>query len=177
MDSQICELIGLAKRKIDTEIRIKQLLRDRWGYATFTMANGKLRFIVTDQVALDANIIEETQLNENLLKINAKFVSLDTVFADVMEKMPEYTKPCLSELKAFKMSLSNERFEIEDKLRKDAAFTLQSTRAKGQSLDSVLADPAFTDYKKRAENRMMRIDEKIKNCDTFISQIAEILKR
>jgi hypothetical protein len=176
MDSQTDELIGLAKNRIDNEARINQLQKDRWSLLTFTMSNGKVRFIITDQEKLDNNLLGEMQLQENLTKLDAKFMSLDTVFADLMQQLPEFIKPCISELKAFKMNLSNERFIVEGKLRKEAAFVLDSTRAKGQSLDNILADPKFQDYKLGAETRMKNLDDKIKICESFIEQINEIIK-
>jgi hypothetical protein len=75
------------------------------------------------------------------------------------------------------MDLNNDHFSTDAKLRKDAAFLLDSARSKGRSIDEVLADPQFTDYKARTENRMKRMDDQIKLCDDTISQIYEILRR
>jgi hypothetical protein len=177
MDSLTDEIIGLAKNRIDKEQRIKQLQKDRWNLLTFTMANGKVRFIITDQGKLDNNLLGEMQYQESLTKLEAKFVSLDAVFADLMQQLPEFIKPCLSELKAFRQNLSNERFIVEGKLRKEAAYTLDSIRSKGKTLDDTLADPKFQDYKIGAENRMKNLDDKIKICENFIEQINDIIRR
>lgn len=177
MDSQTDELIMMAKNHIDNEMRIKHLQKDRWNLLTFTMANGKVRFIITDQEKLDASILEEMQIQENITKLDATFTSLDYLFSDLMEQLTDFVKPTISELKAYRMNLSNERFLTESKLRKEAAFTLDSTGSKGKNLDDILADPKFQDYKKGAENRMKRIDEKIKICEDYISQISDIIRR
>lgn len=177
MDSLTDELIGMAKNLIDNEIYIRQLQKDRWNYTTFTLANGKVRLVVTDQEKLDINFAEELRTNENITKLQSLFGSLDTIFENLQLQLPTFIKPCILDLKKFRMDLSNDRFLTEAKLRKDAAFLLDSARSKGRSIDEVLADPQFTDYKKGAEMRMKRIDEQIKICDDTISQIHEIITR
>jgi hypothetical protein len=177
MDSLTDELIGMAKNLIDNEIYIRQLQKDRWNCTTFTLANGKVRLVVIDQEKLDINFAEELRVNENITKLQSLFSSLDIIFENLQLQLPNFVKPCISELKKFRMDLSNDRFLTDAKLRKDAAFLLDSARSKGRSIDEVLADPQFTDYKKGAEMRMKRIDEQIKICDDTISQIHEIITR
>ncbi len=177
MDSLTDELIGMANHLIDNEIYIRQLQKDRWDFTTFTLANDKVSLVVTNQEKLDINFAEELRVNENMTKLQSKFFYLDTLFKNLQMELPEFVEPCFSKLKTFRINLSNDRFMIDSKLRKEASFLLDSVKSKGQSVDEVLADPKFTEYKKGAENRMRIIDEKIKICDNYILQIIEILKR
>jgi hypothetical protein len=87
MDSLTDELIGMAKNLIDNEIYIRQLQKDRWGYTTFTQANGKVRLVVTDQEKLDINFAEELRVNENITKLQSQFSSLDIIFENLQLKL------------------------------------------------------------------------------------------
>lgn len=176
MDSQVDELIGMAKNRIDNEIHIKQLQKERWNYATFTMANGKLRFIITDQEKLDANLIEEMRVQESLTKLDATFVALDTLFAEVTEKLDGFVTPCLSELKIYQQNLKNDAFTTSEKMRHELSYRMESIRNKGIHVDEVLKSADWMIYKNGAENRIKLIDEKIEICNTYIQQISEIIK-
>jgi hypothetical protein len=169
-------MISMASDRLNAIKHLDELKTKRWSFVTLSLVEDQPKIIIVDKPALEANLAEEIKTQDHLTNINNTFASLDFIFSDISMQLPDFIKPTLQELKAYQQTLKNEIFTVSTKLREDLGFRMQSSKHKGQSVDEILSDASWTEYKAGCETHIANIQNKVELCEIGISQINQILK-
>jgi hypothetical protein len=171
------ELIMLASDIKDKQNEIDDLRKDRWAFATLGYnRNGNVVVKILDDTKFAKSVDQETRLTSEIARSKGLLINLNPIFYEAMNNIRSFRIPTVKGLQDHQQNIRNRIFSLESEVRQEAAFRISSQRAKGRTLEDVLADPSFEAYKKAAERDLNKLKEEDKLCDEFIRRAEDIMK-
>lgn len=168
-------VILAGQRKAEIAENIEKLRSERWAYCTIIIEGKKPAIKVTDQIALERNIENEQQEMQELARLIKIFNQLNPLFEEIQGKYPRLRSPTLTGLQQLRSdsidSINNFMRRVKSELQ-----TRAGNQSKGKSLDEVLKDPQFVQFKTDHDNYIKLEEAKIKEFDNYIVTVKNILK-
>lgn len=168
-------VILAGQRKAEIAENIEKLRSQRWSYCTIVV-DGKMPAIkVTNQIALESNIENEQQEMQKLARLIKIFNQLNPLYEEIQGKYPKLRSPTLTGLQQLRSdsidSINNFMRRVKSEIQ-----TRTVIQSNGKSLDDVLKDQQFLQFKEDHDKYIKLEETKIKEFDNYIATVKNILK-
>lgn len=167
-------IVIAGQKRADIAENINRLRSQRWAYCAIIIEGEKPAIKVTDRSALESNIENEQKEMQELANLIKIFNQLNPLFEEIQGKYPRLRSPTLTGLNQLRLdsidSINNFMRRVKSEIQ-----TRTGIQSKGKSLDEVLNDPQFLQFKKEHDNYIKIEEAKIKEFDNYIATVKNIL--